>query len=140
MKHNKEQLVKTFNYLIFFSIISLFFSLNGTILGGIWADQSWGRFWGWDPKENGALLVVLWLILIIHIKIINKSKILVSILTILLSVIISISWFGVNILNVGLHSYGFTKSVSFWLIVFIIFELFYIITILFFYKKKYKLH
>ena len=31
-----------------------------TVLGGIWADQSWGRFWGWDPKENGALLIVLW--------------------------------------------------------------------------------
>ena len=35
------------------------FSFVGTILGGIWADQSWGRFWGWDPKENGALLIVL---------------------------------------------------------------------------------
>ena len=35
------------------------FSLVGTILGGIWGDQSWGRFWGWDPKENGALMIVL---------------------------------------------------------------------------------
>ena len=38
---------------------ALFFSFVGTVLGGIWADQSWGRFWGWDPKENGALLIVL---------------------------------------------------------------------------------
>ncbi len=37
--------------------MGLFFTMFGTILGGIWADQSWGRFWGWDPKENGALLV-----------------------------------------------------------------------------------
>ena len=35
-------------------------SFTGTVLGGIWADQSWGRFWGWDPKENGALLIVIW--------------------------------------------------------------------------------
>ena len=34
------------------------FSFVGTVLGGIWADQSWGRFWGWDPKENGALIIV----------------------------------------------------------------------------------
>jgi ABC-type transport system involved in cytochrome c biogenesis permease subunit len=42
------------------------FSFVGTILGGIWADQSWGRFWGWDPKENGALLIVLWNAIILH--------------------------------------------------------------------------
>jgi len=44
------------------------FSFVGTVLGGIWADQSWGRFWGWDPKENGALLIVLWNALILHAR------------------------------------------------------------------------
>ncbi|MBV9392229.1 MAG: cytochrome c biogenesis protein CcsA, partial [Verrucomicrobia bacterium] len=44
------------------------FSLIGTILGGIWADQSWGRFWGWDPKENGALLVVIWNAIVLHAR------------------------------------------------------------------------
>ncbi|HEX4666643.1 MAG TPA: cytochrome c biogenesis protein CcsA, partial [Chthoniobacterales bacterium] len=44
------------------------FSFVGTILGGIWADQSWGRFWGWDPKENGALLIVLWNAIILHAR------------------------------------------------------------------------
>ena len=39
---------------------ALLFNVTGTVLGGIWADQSWGRFWGWDPKENGALLIVIW--------------------------------------------------------------------------------
>ena len=39
---------------------ALFFSFIGTVLGGLWADDSWGRFWGWDPKENGALIIVLW--------------------------------------------------------------------------------
>src|SRR5262249_30777586 len=47
---------------------SLFFSFVGTILGGIWADQSWGRFWGWDPKENGALMIVLWNAFILHAR------------------------------------------------------------------------
>jgi ABC-type transport system involved in cytochrome c biogenesis permease subunit len=44
------------------------FSFVGTMLGGIWADQSWGRFWGWDPKENGALIIVLWNALILHAR------------------------------------------------------------------------
>lgn len=43
-------------------------SFIGTVLGGIWADQSWGRFWGWDPKENGAVLIVLWNALILHAR------------------------------------------------------------------------
>jgi hypothetical protein len=46
----------------------LLFNFVGTVLGGIWADQSWGRFWGWDPKENGALLIVLWCALILHAR------------------------------------------------------------------------
>src|SRR5690606_11865678 len=45
------------------------FSFTGTVLGGIWADQSWGRFWGWDPKENGAILLVLWNVFILHARI-----------------------------------------------------------------------
>ena len=43
-------------------------SFVGTVLGGIWADQSWGRFWGWDPKENGAVLIVLWNAMILHAR------------------------------------------------------------------------
>ena len=44
------------------------FSFVGTVLGGIWADQSWGRFWGWDPKENGAVLIVLWCAITLHAR------------------------------------------------------------------------
>src|SRR4029079_16636879 len=47
---------------------AILFSFVGTVLGGIWADQSWGRFWGWDPKENGAILIVLWNALILHAR------------------------------------------------------------------------
>src|SRR5262245_31869182 len=43
-------------------------SFVGTVLGGIWADYSWGRFWGWDPKENGALLIVIMNALVLHAR------------------------------------------------------------------------
>ena len=46
----------------------LVFSLIGTILGGIWGNDSWGRFWGWDPKENGALVIVLWCLAVLHMR------------------------------------------------------------------------
>ena len=47
---------------------AMFFSFVGTVLGGLWADDSWGRFWGWDPKENGALIIVLWNALVLHAR------------------------------------------------------------------------
>jgi len=87
---------------------SLFFSFVGTVLGGIWADQSWGRFWGWDPKENGALLIVLWNAVILHARLggyIRERGIMA--MAIFGNIITSLSWFGVNMLGVGLHSYGF---------------------------------
>lgn len=91
------------------ALLALFFTTLGTILGGVWADQSWGRFWGWDPKENGALLIVLWLVWFIHADVTSSMK--RPLLTAgfaYLSVVVGLSWFGVNLLSIGLHSYGFT--------------------------------
>jgi len=83
-------------------------SLVATILGGIWADQSWGRFWGWDPKENGALLIVLWNAIILHARWGGYARERgLAVLTVFGNVVTSLSWFGVNMLGVGLHSYGF---------------------------------
>ncbi len=93
---------------------ALFFSFIGTVLGGIWADQSWGRFWGWDPKENGALLIVLWNAIILHARwggYIRDRGIMT--MAIFGNVITALSWFGVNMLGVGLHSYGFMDK-AFW--------------------------
>jgi len=90
---------------------SLLFCLAGTVLGGIWADQSWGRFWGWDPKENGALLVVLWNALILHArlgKVIRERGLMA--MAIGGNIVTSLAWFGVNMLGVGLHAYGFTEK------------------------------
>jgi len=93
---------------------ALFFSFLGTVLGGIWADQSWGRFWGWDPKENGALLIVLWNAIILHARWGGYARDRgIMAMAIFGNVITSLSWFGANMLGVGLHSYGFMDS-AFW--------------------------
>ncbi|HXB03021.1 MAG TPA: cytochrome c biogenesis protein CcsA [Opitutaceae bacterium] len=96
------------------------FSFVGTILGGIWADQSWGRFWGWDPKENGALIIVLWNAVILHARWggLVKQRGLMC-LAVFGNIVTSWSWFGVNMLGVGLHSYGFTQATFWWLIGFV---------------------
>jgi ABC-type transport system involved in cytochrome c biogenesis permease subunit len=95
------------------------FSFVGTILGGIWADQSWGRFWGWDPKENGALMIVLWNVFILHARWggLAKQRTLM-VMVVFGNIVTSLSWFGVNMLGIGLHSYGFMDKAFVWLIVF----------------------
>jgi ABC-type transport system involved in cytochrome c biogenesis permease subunit len=94
-------------------LLALFFSSLGTVLGGIWADQSWGRFWGWDPKENGALLIVLWLTTLFHANIAKLVHPLFFIAGMALTnVVVILAWFGVNLLSVGLHSYGFTDKLQ----------------------------
>jgi ABC-type transport system involved in cytochrome c biogenesis permease subunit len=86
-------------------------SFTGTVLGGIWADQSWGRFWGWDPKENGAVLIVIWNALILHARWAGMVKQRgTAVLAVAGNIVTSWSWFGVNMLGVGLHSYGFMAA------------------------------
>ncbi len=91
---------------------ALFFSFIGTVLGGLWADDSWGRFWGWDPKENGALMIVLWNAAVLHARWdrwIGPRGF--AAFTIGGNIITAWSWFGTNQLGIGLHSYGFTSGV-----------------------------
>jgi cytochrome c biogenesis factor len=90
----------------------LFFALVGTVLGGIWANYSWGRFWGWDPKENGALMICLWTLVILHGRMAGWIReIGIHLNSLVLAIITTFSWWGVNNLGVGLHSYGFTEGV-----------------------------
>ena len=90
---------------------TLFFSLVGTVLGGIWANDSWGRFWGWDPKENGALLIVLWCLIILHARMAGWIREWgIHICSIFGGIVVAFSWWGVNMLEIGLHSYGHTKG------------------------------
>ena len=121
--------------MLILNLIALFFMLFGTILGGIWADQSWGRFWGWDPKENAALLIVMWQILIIHLRISGLIKPLEFAFGMIISnIFLAFGWFGVNLLGVGLHSYGFTDSIATNLALFILFELWFAVGIYFLIK------
>jgi ABC-type transport system involved in cytochrome c biogenesis permease subunit len=99
---------------------AILFSFVGTVLGGIWADQSWGRFWGWDPKENGAVLIVLWNALVLHARwagLVRERGL--AALAIGGNIVTSWSWFGTNMLGVGLHSYGFMDSALLWLLMFV---------------------
>jgi ABC-type transport system involved in cytochrome c biogenesis permease subunit len=88
-------------------------SFVGTVLGGIWADQSWGRFWGWDPKENGALLIVLMNALVLHARwggMVKQRG--MAVLAIVGNMVTAWSWFGTNQLGVGLHAYGFNNTLA----------------------------
>ena len=86
----------------------------GTILGGVWADYSWGRFWGWDPKEVWALITLLVYLVPLHGRFagwVNTFGLAVASVVCFLSVVMA--WYGVNfVLGVGLHSYGFTEGGS----------------------------
>ncbi len=99
-------------------------SLVGTILGGIWADQSWGRFWGWDPKENGALIIVIWNAIFLHVRwgrmLGPRGQMCCAVFG---NVVTSWSWFGTNMLGVGLHSYGFMDQAFYWLVAFVVSQL-----------------
>lgn len=86
----------------------------GTILGGVWADYSWGRFWGWDPKEVWALIVLLVYLVPLHGRFagwFNTFSLVASSVVCFMSVMMA--WYGVNfVLGVGLHSYGFVEGGS----------------------------
>jgi len=117
----KETLKATFGATYAILAFGLLFSFIGTVLGGIWADQSWGRFWGWDPKENGALLIVLWSAILFHARMTNWiGRIGFCAGSALGIIVVMLAWFGINILGVGLHSYGFTDGAAQWLILYIL--------------------
>ena len=106
----KDSLIKEQSKLIYRAMqIGLILLTAGTILGGVWADQSWGRFWGWDPKEVWALIAILTYLSVLHGRMVGWIKdfgtaagAAICFLTIVMA------WYGVNyVLGVGLHSYGF---------------------------------
>lgn len=117
-KRTADQILRmTYGTLCF----ALLFSFVGTVLGGLWADDSWGRFWGWDPKENGALIIVLWNALVLHArwgKMVGPVGL--ASLAVGGNIVTTWSWFGVNELGVGLHAYGDSESsTAMWLLGFV---------------------
>lgn len=108
----------------------LTFAFLGTMLGGVWADQSWGRFWGWDPKENGALLIVLWTAVIYHARVGGLIRdVGLAAGTVIGCIMVIVAWLGVNLLGVGLHSYGFTNMMKNLFYGYILFEAIFLLVV-----------
>jgi len=125
---DRQVLDKTYKTILGILGVALTLTFLGTNLGGIWADQSWGRFWGWDPKENGALMIVLWTALLFHAKVANMiGPRGLAVGAVIGMMVVMWAWFGVNLLSVGLHSYGFTSGIAASLIVYAVVEIIFLL-------------
>jgi cytochrome c-type biogenesis protein CcsB len=109
----------------------------GTILGGVWANYSWGRFWGWDPKETWALIALLMYIFVIHGRIAGWwGTFGLAVGSVVCFSGIVMTWYGVNfILGKGLHSYGFGVGGTGYAVTFIILEMLFVATACWRYQK-----
>ena len=110
---DKETRKVIYNAMYGMVCLALLFSFFGTVLGGLWGDDSWGRFWGWDPKENGALMIVLWNAISLHARwggIVKARGF--AMIAIFGNIVTLWSWKGVNALGVGLHAYGGSEDTT----------------------------
>jgi cytochrome c-type biogenesis protein CcsB len=96
--------------------IGLFMLTIGTFLGGVWANESWGRYWGWDPKETWALVSILVYAVLLHLRFIPKasSKLVFNSVAMWSYGAILFTFFGVNFFLVGLHSYAEGEADTMW--------------------------
>lgn len=111
--HDNQKFYKEYAHYAYRMVqLGCFLLTAGIILGGVWADYSWGRFWGWDPKETWALIADLAFLVLLHARYagwVSDFSFLalapISYLTVIMA------WYGVNfILAAGLHSYGFSSG------------------------------
>jgi len=119
--------------------IGLFMLTIGTFLGGIWANESWGRYWGWDPKETWALVSVLVYAVILHLRFIPalSGKFVFNVVSLWGYSAILFTFFGVNFYLVGLHSYAQGEGLAelpLWLVITIL--LFFIHTLVAFWRDR----
>ncbi len=86
----------------------------GTFLGAIWANESWGRYWGWDPKETWALITIVVYTIVTHLHLVKKwnSEWLFNLLSVFAFASVLMTFLGVNYLLSGMHSYGQTDGIS----------------------------
>ncbi len=110
----------------------------GTILGGIWADYSWGRFWGWDPKEVWALIALLGYVAILHARYTTwVGQFGYAAWTVISFMLVVMAWYGVNfVLGVGLHSYGFSAGGRGWVAAFCAVQMTYVGVIAWLHNRK----
>jgi len=109
----------------------------GTILGGVWASYSWGRFWGWDPKETWALIAILAYLAVLHSRTAGWIDTFgVAMWSALCFLTVLMAWYGVNfVLGVGLHSYGFGGGGLNYVLAFVFADLF----LLFILTKRFRM-
>jgi cytochrome c-type biogenesis protein CcsB len=100
----------------------------GTILGGVWANYSWGRFWGWDPKETWALIALLCYILALHGRLAGWwTQFGLTVASVVCFLAVLMAWYGVNfVLGKGLHSYGFGIGGETYVATFIVLDLLFV--------------
>lgn len=110
--HNKRKIDDTISELTHLNemtiTVGLFMAAIGTFLGGVWANESWGRYWGWDPKETWALIIVLTYAIIMHLRFITKgnNRYIFNLASVLGFSSVIMTYFGVNYFLSGLHSYA----------------------------------
>lgn len=110
--HNKARLNLAIKELNAINEMSLIFGLVlltiGNFLGGVWANESWGRYWGWDPKETWALVTILVYSVVIHLRMIKGAynDYLFSVISLLAFTSVLMTYFGVNYYLAGMHSYA----------------------------------
>ena len=114
-----------YNYLYRTLQVGVLFLATGTILGGVWANYSWGRFWDWDPKETWALITLLGYLFVLHGRIAGKwAGFGTAVGAVLAFQGVLMAWYGVNfVLGVGLHSYGFGTGGLGWALFFVAAEI-----------------
>lgn len=112
--------------------------IPGTILGGVWAAQSWGRFWDWDPKESWAFISACGYLVTVHLYRFNYISVKgLSIGAIIGLGFISFTWYGVNyILGTGLHTYGFGSGSHLGYFLYLAFEAIFLFLIIFLLKNE----
>jgi ABC-type transport system involved in cytochrome c biogenesis permease subunit len=110
----------------------------GTILGGVWANYSWGRFWGWDPKETWALIALLLYIFAIHGKIAGWwGNFGMAVASAVSFNGVLMAWYGVNfVLGKGLHSYGFGGGGLQWVALIVGVDLAFVATCIVAYQRR----
>jgi cytochrome c-type biogenesis protein CcsB len=110
----------------------------GTILGGVWANYSWGRFWGWDPKETWALIALLCYLLTLHGRLAGWwTEFGLVVASVICFLAILMAWYGVNfVLGKGLHSYGFGVGGETYVAIFVVLDLLFVAFAIWRYRKS----
>ena len=110
----------------------------GTILGGVWANYSWGRFWGWDPKETWALIALLCYILALHGRLADWwTQFGLAVASVVCFLAVLMAWYGVNfVLGKGLHSYGFGIGGETYVAIFVALDLLFVVFAIWRYRKS----